>query len=256
MFSVHNFIDNDDVAVKDAGGCFSVLEFKRDLSVTPQTAATAYFCSQMNVKKRQLSCSLEGNSVTVQKGAMQWFAGSIKASTGVKGVGDIFGKALLGKVTGESGVKPVYSGTGMLVLEPTYKHIILLNVGEWDNGVVLEDGLFLACDSSIKHSVSARSNMSSAVAGGEGLFNLCLSGTGYAALESRCPREELIEVVLNNDELKIDGNFAIAWSRSLEFTVERTTKTMIGSAASGEGLVNVYRGTGRVLFAPIDKLPI
>jgi hypothetical protein len=34
---------------------------------------------------------------------------------------------------------------------------------------------------------------------------------------------------------------AIAWSASLEFTVERTTKTLVGSAASGEGLVNVYQ---------------
>ena len=64
-------------------------------------------------------------------------------------------------------------------------------------------------------------------------------------------REELIEVELNNDVLKVDGSFAIAWSNSLEFTVERTTKTLIGSAASGEGLVNVYRGTGKVLMAPL-----
>lgn len=52
-------------------------------------------------------------------------------------------------------------------------------------------------------------------------------------------------------QTKIDGNFAIAWSNTLNFTVERTTKTLIGSAASGEGLVNVYRGTGRILVAPV-----
>ena len=51
--------------------------------------------------------------------------------------------------------------------------------------------------------------------------------------------------------LKIDGNMAIAWSGSLNFTVERSGKTLIGSAASGEGLVNVFRGTGRVLMAPV-----
>ena len=28
-------------------------------------------------------------------------------------------------------------------------------------------------------------------------------------------------------------------------------KSLIGSAASGEGLVNVYRGTGKVLLAPV-----
>ena len=54
--------------------------------------------------------------------------------------------------------------------------------------------------------------------------------------------------------LKVDGNHAIAWSKSLEFTVERSGKTLIGSAASGEGLVNVYRGTGKVLMMPTAKM--
>ena len=44
---------------------------------------------------------------------------------------------------------------------------------------------------------------------------------------------------------------AVCWSSNLEFTVERTTKTLVGSAVSGEGLVNVYRGTGRVLMSPV-----
>ena len=98
-----------------------------------------------------------------------------------------------------------------------------------------------------------RSNFSSAVAGGEGLFNLGIQGSGILCLESVCPREELVEVVLDNDVLKVDGNNVIAWSGSLEFTVERSGKSLIGSAASGEGLVNVYRGTGKVLLAPVDN---
>lgn len=40
------------------------------------------------------------------------------------------------------------------------------------------------------------------------------------------------------------------WSGTLQFSVERTTNTLIGSAASGEGLVNVFRGTGRVVMCP------
>ena len=45
--------------------------------------------------------------------------------------------------------------------------------------------------------------------------------------------------------------FAIAWSGSLDFTVERAGRSLLGSAVSGEGLVNVYRGTGKVLLAPV-----
>lgn len=96
-----------------------------------------------------------------------------------------------------------------------------------------------------------RSNLSSVAFGGEGLFNLALTGDGVVALESDVPRTELIEIDLHDDELKIDGNMAIAWSGSLHFTVERAGKSWMGSAASEEGLVNVYRGTGRVWMAPL-----
>ena len=161
----------------------------------------------------------------------------------------IFSGLSSSKVTKESAIKPKYEGNGLLVLEPTYKHILIEDVADW-NGLVLDDGLFLACESSLKHEAVMRSNFSSAVAGNEGLFNLGIQGNGVVCLESPCPKEELVEITLNNDVLKVDGNYAIAWSGSLDFTVERSGKSLIGSAASGEGLVNVYRGTGKILLAP------
>ena len=251
MYKVLNFTQNDDADVVGQLGAFCVVQWKRDVSVNAANAQQEWFASQMNVRRRQVVCSLSVSPVTVQAGAMQWMVGDVEARTGVKGVGDFFGKALRGAVTNESAIKPEYTGTGLLVLEPTYKHIVLLDVGKWNGGVVLDDGLFLACESNIQHKTIARSTVSSAVAGGEGLFNLGLFGSGVACLESPCPREELIEIELNNDVLKIDGNMAIAWSASLQFTVERSGKSLIGSAASGEGLVNVYRGTGRVLMSPV-----
>ena len=251
MYQIRNFTDNDDIRILDQKGAFTAVEYLRDLSVSPQNAQNAWFCNEMNVRKRQVICDLSKSHVTVQAGAMQWMAGNVNATTGVKGVGDLIGKAVRGKVTGESAIKPEYTGDGTLVLEPTYKYILLEDLSEWGGSIVLDDGLFLACESGLKHKAVMRSNLSSAVAGGEGLFNLGLSGQGVVCLESNCPREELIEITLNKDVLKVDGNFAIAWSASLEFTVERSGKTLIGSAASGEGLVNVYRGTGKVLLAPV-----
>lgn len=251
MYQIHNFINNDNVKVLDTLGAFSVIEYQKDISVMPQDAMAAYYCSQMNIRKRQVVCDVKKSNVTVQAGSMQWFVGDVKATTGIKGVGDLFSKAVRGSVTGESAIKPEYAGDGTLVLEPTYKHILLLDVSDWGGSVVLDDGLFLACEASLKHKAVMRSNLSSAVAGNEGLFNLGVQGKGILCLESPCPKEELIEISLQDDVLKVDGNFAIAWSGSLDFTVERSGKSLIGSAASGEGLVNVYRGTGKVLLAPI-----
>lgn len=253
MYEIKNLFDNDDIKVLNTLGCFTVIEYQRDLSVMPEDAQTAYFCSEMNVRRRQVICDVGKSNVTLQAGAMQWSVGSVAATTGIKGVGDFFNKAIRGSVTGESAIKPEYTGNGVLVLEPTYKHIILIDVADWNGAIVLDDGLFLACESTLGHKAVMRSNISSAVAGGEGLFNLGISGSGILCLESPCPREELIEINLVDDVLKIDGNMAVAWSQSLEFTVERSGKTLIGSAASGEGLVNVYRGTGKVLLAPVVK---
>ncbi len=251
MYRIKNFTKNDDVRILDTLGPFTVIEYLRDLSVSPLSAQQAYFASEMNVRRRQVICDLSKANVTVQAGAMQWMAGNVNATTGVKGVGDLLGKAVRGKVTGESAIKPEYTGDGTLVLEPTYKYILLEDLAAWNGSIVLDDGLFLACDSALKHKAVMRSNLSSALAGNEGLFNLGISGQGVVCLETPCPREELIEIELEDDVLKIDGNMAIAWSGSLNFTVERSGKTLIGSAASGEGLVNVYRGTGKVLLAPV-----
>lgn len=253
MFQIKNLTDNDDVKTLDSKGAFTVIEYQRDLSVLPEDAQLAYFCNEMNVRKRQVICKVGPASITTQAGAMQWTVGNVNATTGIKGVGDLLGKALRGSVTGESAIKPEYTGDGTLVLEPTYKHLILVDVAEWNGGIVLDDGLFLACEANLKHKAVMRSNLSSAVAGGEGLFNLCITGSGVLCLESHCPKEELVEITLDNDVLKVDGNMAIAWSDSLQFTVERSGKSLIGSAASGEGLVNVYRGTGKVLLAPVRK---
>ena len=251
MFHISNFTNNDDINVLDSMGPFTVIEYARDLSVAPTNAMAAYFCNAMNVRKRQIMCDLSQANVTVQSGAMQWMVGNVKATTGIKGVGDLLGKAVRGKVTGESAIKPEYTGDGVMVLEPTYKHIILLDVDDWNGSVVLDDGMFLACDANLRHKAVMRSTLSSAVAGNEGMFNLGLVGSGVLCLESPCPKEELVEVTLRDDVIKIDGNMAVAWSGSLDFTVERSGKSLMGSAVSGEGLVNVYRGTGKVLFAPV-----
>lgn len=252
MVQINNLTNNTRKTVASLGH-FSVMEYERDASVSPFNAVNEYFMSKMDVRRRQVTVELDGsNTVVTQAGAMQWSAGSIRATTGIKGMGDLFGKMFRGAASGESAIKPEYTGAGLLVLEPTYKFIILQEVSAWGAaGMAIEDGMFLACDGTVEHKLVARKNASSLLAGNEGLFNLSLRGRGVAALESNVPLSELIEVRLENDELKIDGSLAVCWTASLDFTVERSTKTLIGSAVSGEGLVNVFRGTGKVLLSPV-----
>lgn len=250
-FRVHNFTDNNDMRITKQLGPFDVVEYARDLSVTSANAASAFFDAQMGVRRKQLVAKLNDSGCVVQAGAMQWVLGQVEATTGVKGAGDLIGKMFRGAVTGESAIKPVYQGSGLVVLEPTTKHLILVDLNQWGGAIVVEDGMFLACEAHIQHQAIPKANVSSAALGGEGLFNLGLAGAGIVALESPVPEEELIYVDLDNDVLRIDGSLAVAWSQSLQFTVERSGKSLMGSMSSGEGLVNVYRGSGRVMMSPV-----
>ncbi len=251
MIKINNFLgQNKNLAVLEQKGIFTIVEHQQDLSVTPGEATAKYFMSQMNCRQRQVLITLHNNAIRLKPGAMQYMTGNVTQTTGVTGVGDFLGKAVKSRMTGDAPIKPLYQGTGIVMCEPTYRHLLIEDVAEWGS-MVCDDGMFVCCDDEVKDTAVMRSNFSSAIAGGEGLFNLGLVGNGYAVLQSPVPREELYEIILENDCVKIDGNNAVCWSGSLQFTVERSGKSLIGSAASGEGLVNVYRGTGKILMAPL-----
>ena len=253
MVKINNFLgNNDNLNIMSQMGNFTVFEHLQDLSVSPHSAQAGYFMSKMGCTAKQVLITLNDDAIRLKPGAMQMILGDISQETGVKGAGDFIGKALKAKVTGDNAIKPLYKGSGYIITEPTYAFPIIVNLADWGGSVVCDDGMFICCDDEIKDKVVARTNIGSAIAGGEGLFNLCLEGSGHAVLNSSCPMKELYEITLENDCIKIDGNNAVCWSRSLAFTVERSGKSLIGSAASGEGLVNVYRGTGKILVAPLE----
>lgn len=246
MYALNNLFDNKNIRCTHEMGPVRILEHILDFNMS-HAPDKAYFRSKMNIHKRQALITLNDSSFITSAGAMQWTLGEVAMSADVKGVGDFVGKLFAGQVTKQTPVKPKYEGRGYLMLEPTYMYLFPIQVEEW-GAVTLEDGLFLGCEGTVQQSLESRKNLSSLL-GGEGLFNLCLSGDGVALLQSPVPYETMVEVKLQNDEIRIDGNMAIAWSSSLSFTVERSSKSLMALATSGEGFVNVYRGTGKVLMA-------
>ncbi|MBQ6845982.1 MAG: AIM24 family protein [Oscillospiraceae bacterium] len=246
---------SDNRKVVAEAGMFKVIEHQKDLSVSYPRATAAYFASQMNVKLRQVEINLDGTKgVKTQAGAMQMMLGNVSMETGIKGGAKGFlGSMVKAAVTNETAVKPEYSGVGQVILEPTYKHILLQDVASWGpGGLVIEDGMFLASEGGVEHSVKQiSSSLSTALLSDEGVYNLCFTGSGIVALESYVPLEELVEIELENDTIKLDGSMAVCWSGSLELGVEKATKGLLGSLVSGEGFVNVYKGTGKIWVSPV-----
>ncbi|MDR1537388.1 MAG: AIM24 family protein [Clostridiales bacterium] len=244
IFNMHN---DSNVSITKKKGVFSVMEHRTDLSQNdPSQAMMHFYMQHQGIHKRQLAINLSNQGVILQNGAMQWMAGDVKSTTDVKGIGDLFGKAIKGKITGESAINPLYKGTGMIICEPTYKHLILEEISD-HGGLAVADGIFLACEDTVELKISTVKTFSGAVAGNMGIFNLLLKGVGVAALECPLPEEEIIRVDLSQgEEIRVDGPYAIMWDENLVMSVERSSKTLLGSAVSGEGLVNVYRGVGSV----------
>lgn len=230
-----------------------VMEYQKLLGLSSASMATAvYYMEKQNIKVRQIALYLENDKVVVSSGSMSYFQGNLEMVSGVT-VGNALGRMFRGAVTGEQMAQPEYVGTGMLVLEPSYKHFMVLELAPKES-VIIDDGMFYCAQGSVQVKAVAQKSFSSAIAGGESLFQMQLTGPGLVVLESMVPMEEIDVIDLQNDILKVDGNFAVLRSSSLDFTVERSAKTLVGSAVSGEGLVNVYRGTGQIWLAPTIKV--
>lgn len=229
-----------------------VMEYQKLLGSTNTSAAMdLYFMEKQNMRARQVAVHINNDMVTVEPGAMSYFQGNLEMVSGVT-AGNALGRLFSGAVTGEAMAQPEYRGTGMLVLEPSFNHFLVLQLDREE--IIVDKGMFYCAQGGVTVKPIMQRSASAALAGGEGLFQISLSGTGLVVLESPVPTCEIDVIELQNDTLRVDGNFAILRSAGLQFTVERSAKTLLGSAVSGEGLVNVYRGTGSVWLAPTIKV--
>jgi uncharacterized protein (AIM24 family) len=190
---------------------------------------------------RLVKITLQNETVRTESGAMSYMRGNIVMESKAPSPGG-FLKSL---ATGENIFRPTYRGTGELYLEPSLSgyHILEVDGNEW----ILDSGAYWASDSSIEVGIE-RNKLISGFIGGEGLFQTKVKGRGKVVMAAPGP----VEVIhLQNDRLVVDGNFAIARTNTLNYRVEKATKSLLGSMTSGEFLVNTFEGTGTVLLAPI-----
>lgn len=245
---------NNNVNILDSktygGATFEILEYKElNGAQSISTAQGLFFINQAGLKLKQVRITLNNDSIKTEAGALYYYKGNIEAKSNMGGVGGLFKKAISGTVTNESTVKPSYSGKGEIILEPSYKHYIMLELN--NDAIIVDKGLFYCCSDSINIKASIQKNISSAVLGGEGMFQLELSGSGIVVLECNVPQSEIIECELvPGEELKVDGNFAIARTKSVSFSVTTSEKSLLGTALNGEGLLNTFKGEGTVWIAP------
>ncbi|MDY5911461.1 MAG: AIM24 family protein [Inconstantimicrobium porci] len=232
---------------------FQILEYD-DLrgSEDVNLAVKLNFMREAGIKLKQVRIILDDSAVQLESGALSYLKGDIKIQNKIGGPLGLGKKLFNSKVTGETMFKPTYSGTGEIFLEPSFGQFALVELQ--DDEIIVDDGMFYACEEGIEVSSVMQKSISSLILGNEGAFQTRISGDGLVVLELPVPETEIFKCKLNNDELKVDGNFAILRTGDIEFTVEKATKSIIGTATSGEGFLNVYRGTGDVWLVPTKSV--
>jgi uncharacterized protein (AIM24 family) len=217
-----------------------------------QTAATIYFADQAGIRLKQVRITLRDGEALVESGALHFMLGQIQMESKIGGVSG-FGKAMMNKfVTKEAAIIPRYRGTGQIYLEPSFSHFLIYRLtGE---EVIADKGMFYCGGGALDIGSAMQKNVSSALFGGEGLFQTRIRGTGICVFESPVPTDEVLRIDLKNETLQVDGNFALMRTGQIEFSVEKSTKGIIGTLTSGEGLLQTFRGTGSVWLAPTQDI--
>ncbi|MED4732023.1 hypothetical protein D1872_201310 [compost metagenome] len=215
-------------------------------------ASSLYYARRNGVKLHQIKATLNEGSFTVEQGALQYLKGRIALQNTTGGMAGMAQRLLNSALTKEAVFRPTYMGTGEIYLEPSFGHYATIPVA--NQRVVLDKGIYFAGDSSLKITSVVQKNVSSALFGGEGLFQTEVSGSGLLIINSPVPLNEVHIVELQNDRLQVDGTFAFARIGDISFSVERSAKSMVGSMTSGDGLLQTFEGTGQVWLAP--TLPV
>ena len=187
-----------------------------------------------------LKAELSNSAVRYESGGMYYMQGNLDMEANLPSAGGF----LKSMVTRESIVKPVIKGSGTVWFEPSFGNFTIMELKgeEW----ILDKGAYYASEMGVE--IGSFTNKSiSGLFSGEGFFQTKVNGHGKIVMLSNGPLET---IELNNGKLVVDGSFAVARQSSVQLTVAKANKGIFGTMISGEGIVNTFTGTGKVLIAP------
>ncbi len=237
---------------QDAGAAPPMQQTMQNQPVTPAPAyqappppvaalpAAIKFSIEEKEMLKMVKVEMQNATFRCESGAMYYMKGNLQLESKMPSAGGL----LKSMVTKETAFKPTISGTGIVYLEPSFGEFTILDLKneQW----ILDKGAYYASEMGVEVGMWTNKAISGFFSG-EGFFQTQVSGTGKVIVVSNGPLEEII---LNNDRLVVDGSFAVARTAGIEFTVNKATKGLFSSWTSGEGIVNTFTGTGKVLIAP------
>jgi len=237
-------------SVQGANSLVEIHEYKR-LRGNSASPAHLHHLQSIGVHLKRVKITLNNGEMKAESGALHYKKGNVTLDANIGGASGLAKKMLSSALTDETAVKPKYTGTGEIYLEPSYDYFMIVQLNNEE--AVVDKGLYFASEGSIEVGVFRNKNVSSALFGGEGIFQTKLKGTGWVVLCVPMPPDEIHKLIINNEKLHVDGSFAILRKGNVDFTVEKSAKGFFGSKMSGEGLLQTFSGTGEVWLCPTQQ---
>jgi uncharacterized protein (AIM24 family) len=165
--------------------------------------------------------------------------GAIQLTPRLPGFGDVARSVF----TSEARIRPFYTGTGSILLQPSLGgyHVLDVEPGErW----VLEPGVYWASEGSVELGLTREPFWASLWAG-DGFFvwKTVVSGQGRVAINAPGPVET---VEIGDGELRVQGRLVLGRTAGLGFTSQRSAP-FPRNLISGQRRLRVYGGTGKAL---------
>ncbi|WP_210529594.1 AIM24 family protein [Rubellimicrobium arenae] len=188
---------------------------------------------------RQVRIDLQDEAIRTRRGALSNLRGRIRVTARLPGMGDL----VRGALTDEARVRPEYSGTGAILLQPSLGgyHVMELTGGDrW----VLEPGVFWASESTVSLGLH-RERMWPSFWAGDGFlaWKTTVAGQGLVAINAPGP-VEVVEV--EDNEIRVQGRLVLGRTDGLSFSMKRAS-TLLRSPLVGQKLLRVLTGTGKAL---------
>jgi len=135
-------------------------------------------------------------------------------------------------------------GEGTVTLAPTYiGGLIPLELDGMSGGYMIQKDGFLAGTQSVEIETKMQ-NLAKGMFSGEGFFVMRVFGKGTVFVNSYGAIHEVD--IPAGKQVIIDNKHLVAWSESLQYTIDKASKGWVSSFTSGEGLVCKFSGPGKV----------
>jgi uncharacterized protein (AIM24 family) len=235
-----------------SGTTFELLQYK-PLAGGDSIAAIEQLhnLNRAGVHLYQIRIFLDCDAIRTEPGLLQFLKGQIEmeSSTEIEEEMKGFVKGSLAPArTGETLFKPLYRGKGEIYLEPTFGHYWFMQLN--NQTLYADRDLFCCCEDTVKVSAHKIESFSARVTSSQGRYQTKVSGVGIVVFRIPVPLAEVLELRLDNETLQVDGSIALLRTEGIHFSVEKPSNPLRSTLTNREGLLQTFRGTGKVWVAP------